>query len=279
VFGRPGKSQGWRHPTRAIAAQALERWGRLDVPARVRGPQDFYTALRKSHAIAAGSGALLIAAAAVFARFRGWRVPAVALLLACAFASLVWLLLDGRRTVHELTWWSGDSRYWVSSYRDGLQFVRIRDWPKRQALSYGRFDLESAPETQWNEQDVFVTEARSAAGFRRVNGSMWGDAAGATYPYASFTVPTAGVAGLAALWPAWMLLATVRGRARRRRRLSTGCCPACGYVLRGAAERCPECGTARPARRFPPLPCVQGRGGRSAAARGGSDVERSGAIS
>ena len=247
VFGPTGKAQGWRHPTRAIAAQALERWGRLGRPARVRGPQDLYTTLGTRHAVAAF--ALAVGAAVVMAlgRVRGRRLPVVALLLACAFATFVWLLMGGRRTVHEMTWCDADSRYWVSSYRDGIQFVRIKDWPKRQPLSYGRFDLRSAPDTLWNEQDVLVSESRSLAGFRRLSGSMWGDLRGTTYPYASFTVPTAGVAGAAALWPAWSLVALACGRSRRRRRLARGCCTACGYNLRGAGDCCPECGEPRPA--------------------------------
>jgi hypothetical protein len=46
-----------------------------------------------------------------------------------------------------------------------------------------------------------------------------------------------------------MRTATQLWRARRRRRrLSAGMCPDCGYDLRGSPERCPECGRETPPR-------------------------------
>jgi hypothetical protein len=39
-------------------------------------------------------------------------------------------------------------------------------------------------------------------------------------------------------WPQYV-------RSRRARRISRGCCPQCGYDLRGSAKQCPECGDIR----------------------------------
>jgi hypothetical protein len=50
-----------------------------------------------------------------------------------------------------------------------------------------------------------------------------------------------------AFWPigAWPVATWVVRRARQRRRRRRGWCLNCGYDLRGAGERCPECGTSR----------------------------------
>ena len=52
-------------------------------------------------------------------------------------------------------------------------------------------------------------------------------------PYWIFALP-------AALAPAWWAMGLKRRRAARRR--AAGCCPECGYDLRGTPDRCPECG-------------------------------------
>jgi hypothetical protein len=82
-------------------------------------------------------------------------------------------------------------------------------------------------------------------------GTMWGDEEGATYPYGSVTVPIPLLATLVGLVPLWRLAAEVRARRLRRSRLLGGCCTACGYNLKSAGDRCPECGAARAPAPYP----------------------------
>jgi hypothetical protein len=59
------------------------------------------------------------------------------------------------------------------------------------------------------------------------------------YAVAPAWSPVVALAVLPALWLITFIL--------RRRRVRVGCCEQCGYDLRESPERCPECGTARPA--------------------------------
>lgn len=62
-----------------------------------------------------------------------------------------------------------------------------------------------------------------------------------TGPAYGIAVPYWLLAGALAL-ATWHLL-------RRAARAAPGCCPVCGYDLRGSPERCPECGTPAPRER------------------------------
>jgi hypothetical protein len=67
-----------------------------------------------------------------------------------------------------------------------------------------------------------------------------------TYPVMTsqgVAMPHALLVSLAAIVPvAWLLR-----QGQRRRRCSSGLCLRCGYDLRESPDRCPECGTPRPA--------------------------------
>ena len=245
---RHGKAMGWRHPAREAAATVLSQWGRLDRPVRTRGPRDFYVPVGRVHFLGAAAVALAVACAAVVVARRGRRVPLVAMLMLAALGSAAWHLAVADRFVHEVTWTLGSSRYWVSAYGEGIQFVRIGNWPERPPLSFARLDLAQAPESLWTEEDLLVSKATQFAGFRSIVGSAWGpEPGGGTYPYASFTAPIAVVVALLAAWPAWLAWGWARRRARRRDWIAQGCCGECGYGLTGAGDRCPECGAPRPA--------------------------------
>jgi hypothetical protein len=81
------------------------------------------------------------------------------------------------------------------------------------------------------------------------------------------SAPHAVAVAVAAVLPAFWLLATVRGRLLRRRRGSKGLCLRCGYDLRATPGVCPECGDAAPvtpkaARPRPRARCSGGPGTR-----------------
>ena len=71
-----------------------------------------------------------------------------------------------------------------------------------------------------------------------------GSADGLSRPYVAVRVAYPWLIAL----PAMIVLASLRAGFRSWRRIARGCCVRCGYDLRASSERCPECGTAMPAK-------------------------------
>ena len=254
---QPGKSAGFRYYVRERVYRTLDRWGYRPPRPPLRGPDDLYRELGIFHA-ATGASLLLTLVATFFllgrrravrAESEGPDAPRRLVSLALAplalVAALFFLDSRSRQTVHELTVSLGGSRYWLSWYRGGIQFVRIPGWPDLRPLSFGRFHLDEAPAALWDQGAVVPVVDARFAGCRRLAGVMLWDNRGTTYPYASLTVPAVAATAAAALLPACHVLLVVVDRARRRSRRARGHCPACGYDLRGSpgADHCPECGS------------------------------------
>ena len=128
---------------------------------------------------------------------------------------------------------TSETRYYGLHSASGSLSVYIGGWSKRAGGSRG---WELSPTGQFK----FDPKASwRFAGF--AYGRMWGGSP----PNIAFAVPYWFICAVTAAPPLLALL-YLRRDLRRRTRIKRGLCPACGYDLRGTAERCPECGMAIP---------------------------------
>jgi hypothetical protein len=113
------------------------------------------------------------------------------------------------------------------------------------SLAMGTMNIDSARPIRvfgWSEYEEpplndLVAELHAAATHGM---SRFGFMAGVGDDYGIVTVPWWSVAAVASIGPLTLLRTIVR----RRRRKSRGLCLNCGYDLRAATHRCPECGTS-----------------------------------
>jgi hypothetical protein len=83
-----------------------------------------------------------------------------------------------------------------------------------------------------------IVTAMNGTGSIKTNGTTYTQTGALRFIFPHWAV----VMPLAVLPMMWLLL-----KVRRARRVAAGACPVCGYDLRASPDRCPECGTARPA--------------------------------
>src|SRR5918993_2637444 len=144
---------------------------------------------------------------------------------------------------------SASGRISFSRSSEYTQSARIRkEWPRGSGWSYvsGRNDLDLIVPPG---PDVTVGAEWDVLGFGRRQYTWTSEFVGprnrAGFPYTidETSVPHGLLCLITATLPAIACARLARGR-RRRRRSRRGLCPSCGYDLRAAPGRCPECGAA-----------------------------------
>jgi hypothetical protein len=202
----------------------------------------------------------------------------VSLVLAVAIAAL-WV--RGYFTSDRLFWQSwfdiGDRSYWVQdvvrSGAGGVGMNRVvQSYPTKtpsgqstrqeHEARYGKIPFLKSGTAEYPQFKVGVGDKPVWGGFKR-GGFVRPDPEGRPHPSAyawQYVVP------YWAILPPVMILPAIRvvRHFRRRRAVTIGLCPTCGYDLRATPDRCPECGNVlaalppnapprSPADRSPPL--------------------------
>jgi len=122
------------------------------------------------------------------------------------------------------------SSYYVTSGRGQVLFAygRVVQDPSRPVKSHFRRDR--GPAQRRLESTTLLRRAGFYYAHVHVRGSH--EMVNVVFPHWLVALPFAVI-------PAWH----IPSAARRRRRLTRGLCPQCGYDLRGSPGRCPECGS------------------------------------
>lgn len=171
----------------------------------------------------------------------------------------------------------GTAVLWVRSYRAADDWQVQKYWSYDLSSCRGVISVEVA--SQFEFEETFTRGGRRVrderpAAFAQGCETTHSVSDPATWPAASsFGIaidspgPSTGVGDLGhfegtefresyILFPCWLTMIAlallpmswIGTRARRRSRARRGCCLCCGYDLRASTERCPECGTAVPAK-------------------------------
>ena len=156
---------------------------------------------------------------------------------------------------------------WVRSYfvKDDILFPRpdgsrrtigIKTYPGTIDVDVIRMTVAVTDPPRWDRSEVDAYDRKrsrewdkknSILGFAQVRTNFGGQHPVLKKHYAGYHsewfVPFWSLAFVALLSPIVLILSSIR----RRRRRNKGLCPQCGYDLRATPDRCPECGTPRPA--------------------------------
>jgi hypothetical protein len=174
-------------------------------------------------------------------KIASWLIPlAVALLFGLAWwrsyavHRTLFVFADNGRAI-SLTSWDGQIHILVTTMHAGPQRSWSLDW-----VAIRRDNDPDPPAHLRLVENLSPMQMEHDFGWARYQA---GDLMLSTASGALLTTPHWMWLALALLVPAVRVTRTVVGR----RRFAEGHCQVCGYDLRATPDRCPECGTARPA--------------------------------
>jgi rubrerythrin len=229
-----------RRFVREAARNTLREWRLAADPAVITPyPTALAPDMRKTLAAILGAG--VIGVISVRRARLVWSRGLQFVLAALGFAALL-LAWRSVGSWDALSWARGGANYRLVSALGRLSLLITHDSAPDQPPvgASGVLDVASYARIQLDPLRPLTAEA-GRWGFRVMRGLL-PDARGGIAPYRLIEVPQWALAAIMLVLPAFALLRAVLRRLRRRRRAGRGACRACGYDLRGAAGRCPECG-------------------------------------